>query len=111
MQNKNIDQHFTGTFNIDGEKITGELIYNKEKGVTMLNLIKQLTDVPIGRNYPNLDVITGVLNSGTTVTLFHNRCIKNHTQGFQTQQLIFVADYSIWSKRDANIGVQGVQTR
>lgn len=49
MQNKNIDQHFTGTFNIDGEKITGELIYNKEKGVTMLNLIKQLTDVPIGR--------------------------------------------------------------
>ena len=74
MQNKNIDQHFAGTFNIDGEKITGELIYNKEKGVTMLNLIKQLTDVPIGRNYPNLDVITGVLNSGTTVTLFHNRC-------------------------------------
>ena len=62
MQNKNIDQHFAGTFNIDGEKITGELIYNKEKGVTMLNLIKQLTDVPIGRNYPNLDVITGVLN-------------------------------------------------
>lgn len=101
MQNKNIDQHFAGTFNIDGEEIAGELIYNKEKGVTMLNLIKQLTDVPIGRSYPNLDVITGVLNSGTTVTLFHNRCIKNHTQGFQTQQLIFVADYSIWSKRDA----------
>lgn len=101
MQNKNIDQHFAGTFNIDGEEIAGELIYNKEKGVTMLNLIKQLTDVPIGRSYPNLDVITGVLNSGTTVALFHNRCIKNHTQGFQTQQLIFVADYSIWSKRDA----------
>lgn len=100
MQNKNIDQHFAGTFNIDGEEITGELIYNKEKGVTMLNLIKQLTDVPIGRSYPNLDVITGVLNSGTTVTLFHNRCTKNHTQGFQTQQLIFVADYSIWSKND-----------
>lgn len=100
MQNKNIDQHFAGTFNIDGEEITGELIYNKEKGVTMLNLIKQLTDVPIGRSYPNLNIITGVLNSGTTVTLFNNRCIKNHIQGFQTQQLIFVADYSIWSKND-----------
>lgn len=100
MQNKNIDQHFAGTFNIDGEEITGELIYNKEKGVTMLNLIKQLTDVPIGRSYPNLNIITGVLNSGTTVTLFNNRCIKNHMQGFQTQQLIFVADYSIWSKND-----------
>lgn len=100
MQNKNIDQHFAGTFNIDGEEITWELIYNKEKGVTMLNLIKQLTDVPIGRSYPNLNIITGVLNSGTTVTLFNNRCIKNHMQGFQTQQLIFVADYSIWSKND-----------
>lgn len=100
MQNKNIDQHFAGTFNIDGEEITGELIYNKEKGVTMLNLIKQLTDVPIGRSYPNLNIIMGVLNSGTTVTLFNNRCIKNHMQGFQTQQLIFVADYSIWSKND-----------
>lgn len=101
MQNKNMDRHFAGTFNIDGEEITGELIYNKEKGVTMLNLVKRLTDAPFGRSYPNLDVITGVLNSGTTVTLFHNRCAKNHTQGFQTQQLIFVADYSIWSKNDA----------
>lgn len=101
MQNKNIDQHFAGTFNIDGEEITGELIYNKEKGVTILNLIKQLTDVPIGRGYPNLDIITGVLNSGTTVTLFHNRCTKNHTQAFHIQQLVYVAEYSIWSKRDA----------
>lgn len=101
MQNKNIDQHFAGTFNIDGEEITGELIYNKEKGVTILNLIKQLTDVPIGRGYPNLDIITGVLNSGTTVTLFHNRCTKNHIQAFHIQQLVYVAEYSIWSKRDA----------
>lgn len=95
-----MDRHFTGTFNIDGEKISGELIYNKENGVTLLNLVKQLTDVPVGRTLSNLDVITGVLNSGTTVTLFHNRCTKNHTQLFQTQQLIFVADYSIWSKND-----------
>lgn len=95
-----MDRHFAGTFNVDGEEVTGELIYNKEKGVTMLNLVKQLADAPFGRSYPNLDVITGVLNSGTTVTLFHNRCTRNHTQGFQTQQLIFVADYSICSKSD-----------
>lgn len=101
MQNKNMDRHFAGKFNIGGEEITGELIYNKENGVTMLNLVKQLTDVPFGRSYPNLDVITGVLNSGTTVTFFHNRCTKNHTQAFQTQQLVFVANYSIWSKNDA----------
>lgn len=98
MQNKNEDMHFTGRFDIGGEEISGELIYNKERGVTMLNLVKQLTDLPLGMSYPNLDVITGVLNSGATVTLFHNRCTRNHTQAFQTQQLVFVADYAIWSK-------------
>ncbi|CDE72072.1 uncharacterized protein BN810_00903 [Acidaminococcus sp. CAG:917] len=101
MQNENIDRHFTGSFNIDGEEITGELIYNKEKGVIMLNLIKRLTDTPLGKRYHNLEVITGILNSGTFVTLFHNRCTKNHTQNFQIQQLVFVADYAIWSKSDA----------
>lgn len=101
MQEKNIDRHFAGTFNVNGEEIAGELIYNKENGVTLLNLVKQLTDDPIGSSYPSLDVITGVLSFGTTVTLFHNRCIRNHTQAFQVQHLNFVADYSIWSKSDA----------
>lgn len=100
MQNENMDRHFTGTFNIDGEEIDGELIYNKENGVTMLNLIRQLPVTSLGRRYSNLDVITAILNSGTTVTLFHNRCTKNHIHGFQTQQLVFIADYSIWSKSD-----------
>ena len=97
----NVDRHFAGTFNIGGEEIAGELIYNKENGVTLLNLVKQLTDEPLGKSYSNLDVITGTLNSGTIVTLFHNRCTKNHTQAFQIQQLNFVAAYSIWSKSDA----------
>ena len=90
--------HFTGTFNIGGEEITGELIYNREKGVTLINLVKQLTDTPIGSSYGNLEIITGILNSGTAVTLFHNRCTKNHTQVLQNQQLVYVAEYSIWSK-------------
>lgn len=101
MQDNNIDRHFAGTFNIGGEEITGELIYNKEKGVTLLNLVKQLTDTPVGKSYGNLGIITGVLNSGTKVTLFHNRCTQNQTQAFQTQQLVYVAEYSIWSKREA----------
>lgn len=101
MQDNNIDRHFAGTFIIGGEEITGELIYNKEKGVTLLNLVKQLTDTPVGKSYGNLGIITGVLNSGTKVTLFHNRCTKNHTQAFHIQQLVYVAEYSIWSKRDA----------
>ena len=94
----NMDMHFTGTFNIGGEEITGELIYNREKGVTLINLVKQLTDTPIGSSYGNLEIITGILNSGTAVTLFHNRCTKNHTQVLQNQQLVYVAEYSIWSK-------------
>lgn len=101
MKNQNVNQHFAGIFNIDGEEINGELIYNKENGVIWVNLVKQLTDISVfEKSYFKLDVITGVLNSGTVVTLFHNRCTKDHTQAFQFQQLIFVADYSIWSNSD-----------
>lgn len=100
-----MNQHFVGTFNIRGEKIDGELIRNESSGVTLLNLMKPLNGTfAIGNTYGNLDVITGVLNSGTTVTLFHNRCTQNFTQAFQTQQLVFVADYSIWSGSDATNG-------
>ena len=101
MQDNNIDRHFAGTFKIGEEEITGELIYNKENGVTLLNLVKQLSDTSVRKRYGNLGIITGVLNSGTRVTLFHNRCIQNQTRLFQTQQLVYVAEYSIWSKRDA----------
>lgn len=99
--NIDIDRHYAGAFNISGEEIAGELIYNKENGVILLNLVKRLTDTPIGSSYGNLDIITGVLNSGTTVTLFHNRCTQNQTQLFQTQHLVYAAEYSIWSKREA----------
>ena len=97
----NIDRHFTGTFKIGEEEITGELIYNKERGTTSLNLVKQSLDIPVGKSYGNLDIITGVLNSGIIVTLFHNRCTQNQTLLFQTQKLVYVAEYSIWSKRNA----------
>ena len=97
----NMDRHFAGTFKIGEEEITGELIYNKERGTTLLNLGKQLLDIPVGKSYGNLDIITGVLNSGIIVTLFHNRCTQNQTRLFQTQKLVYVAEYSIWSKRNA----------
>ena len=47
MKNQNVNQHFAGIFNIDGEEINGELIYNKENGVIWLNLVKQLTDISV----------------------------------------------------------------
>ena len=101
MQNINMDEHYPGTFNIGGEKLNGELIYNKEHGIIMLFIVKQFVNDSLGKHYSNLDVITGVLNSGTTVTLFHNRCTKNQTHVFQSQQIVSVADYSIWSKNNA----------
>jgi hypothetical protein len=35
MQDNNMDRHFTGMFNIGGEEIAGDLIYNIESGVTL----------------------------------------------------------------------------
>ncbi|MBO7665099.1 MAG: hypothetical protein J6S33_00930 [Aeriscardovia sp.] len=104
-----MDRHFLGDFNINGEEIAGDLIYNKESGAILLNLIKKVkvTDVfPIGRSY-GIDIITGVLHSGAIVTLFHNHWAKTYTQVSQnqplvlTQQLVFVADYAICSEGDA----------
>ena len=99
--NNDIDQHFAGTFNLCGEEITGEIIYNKESGALLLNLFVLLSeDHPIGKTYDNLSVITGALNSGAIVTLFQNRCIKNQTHFLQHQQLIFQTEYLVLSKRD-----------
>lgn len=99
----NMDRHFPGFFNINGEEMAGDLIYNEESGIILLNLI--VTGAfPIERNYGSLSIITGRLNSGVIVTLFHNRCVGNHTQislTHLTQQLVFVADYAIGSKGDA----------
>ncbi len=97
---ENIDKdiHYSGVFNILGEEISGELIYNKKKGTILINVIKNIRDVsPLGRSYANINSITGKMNTGAVVSLFHNRCVKNHTQAFHTQQLNFVADYMIWS--------------
>lgn len=102
----NMDRHFPGVFNFNGKEIAGSLIYNKESGAILLNLITEVkvTDVfPIGRSHV-LDTITGVLHSGVIVTLFHNRLLGNYPQLSRTgltQQLVFVADYAIRSEGDA----------
>ena len=95
------DQHFAGTFNVFGEEIPGELIYNEENGVTLISLVKLLSDTIRDKAYGTIEIITGTLNSGTVVTLFHNRCTKNITYVPHSQHLIFVAEYAIWSRKDA----------
>ena len=99
QDNIGIDKHFTGKFYIADEEIAGELIYNKKNGIILLNLIKTLVDPMVfGKSYKDVDIITGTLNSGAVVTLFKNKCVKNHTQAFQSQQINYVSKYLIWSK-------------
>lgn len=98
MFDNNQVRHYTGVFDILGEQITGELIYNKQNGLIVLNLIKELSDKNIfGNSFGTLSVITGKLNFGSHVTLFNNRCTKNHTEAFKSQQLNFIAESMIWS--------------
>lgn len=98
-ENKDVDRHYTGVFQILEEQISGELIYNKQDGVILLNIIKEVDSKSLfGKSYGTLPVITGKLNTGTLVTLFKNRC--NHTQAFRNQQLVFVSEYMIWSNTE-----------
>ena len=95
------DRHYTGTFTILNENITGELIYNKQNGVILLNLIKEIDSKSFwGKSYGNLPIIVGKLNSGAIVTLGNNRCTNNHTQAFSSQQLTFISEYMIWSNSE-----------
>lgn len=41
-ENKDVDRHYTGVFQILEEQISGELIYNKQDGVILLNIIKEV---------------------------------------------------------------------
>ncbi|MCQ2741575.1 MAG: hypothetical protein MJ210_05650, partial [Alphaproteobacteria bacterium] len=100
-ENIDVDRHYTGVFQILDEQISGELIYNKQKGVIMLNIIKEVGyKTPIGKSYADIPIITGKVNSGAVVTFFNNSCVNNHTHVFSSQQLNFVSEYCIWSKSE-----------
>ena len=92
----NRDMHYVGEFEVEGDIISGEIIYNKGNGVILLNLNREVDTIvsAIGKkNY-----IIGKLNYGQTVTLFHTRCIRNHTQNFRLQNLQFIPEYMILGK-------------
>lgn len=96
-----IDRHYTGVFQVIDEHIPGELIYNKQNGIILLNLIKEVNSKSLfGKSYGTLPIITGKLNTGAVITLFNNRCSNNHTQAFSSQQLVFVSEYMIWSNSE-----------
>lgn len=98
---KELDIHYTGVFKILDEQISGELIYNKQNGVILLNLVKQVNAEDFfGKSYGILPIIVGKLNTGTIVTLFNNRCTTNHTQAFTNQRLKFISKHMIWSNAE-----------
>lgn len=94
-ENIDVDRHLLGEFQLDDECLQGEIIYNKESGLIWLKIERE-THVTMGKPYGSIPLITGKLNSGAHVTLYHNKCIKNHTKNFAYQKLIFQSDYMIF---------------
>ena len=94
-ENIDVDRHLLGEFQLDDECLQGEIIYNKESGLIWLKIERE-THVTMGKSYGSIPLITGKLNSGAHVTLYHNKCIKNHTKNFAYQKLIFQSDYMIF---------------
>lgn len=98
------DAHHVGEFDLDGDIFSGELIFNRKKGGIVLHLTKELTDEELfSKHYGIIDSITGKLSSGVIVTLFNNRCIKNHTENFKVLTLNFMSDYFIWSNKEKRL--------
>lgn len=94
-ENIDIDRHLLGEFQLGGETLHGEIIYNKESGGIWLEIERE-THGDIGKSYGPSSLITGKLHSGALVSLYHNKCIKNHTKNFTYQKLIFRSDYMIF---------------
>ena len=100
---KDQDRHYTGVFNVEGDIINGEIIYNKGNGIILLVLEKEIIEnYTLHKSYGNIRIITGKLNTGASVTLFENRCVLNHEQVFQYQTLEFISQRMVFAHEDAS---------
>lgn len=88
------DQHFLGLFQLEDSVFHGEIIYNKENGQILLS-IQYPTKEFIERPQGTIPQITGQLNTGQAITLYHNVCIHNNTRLFQNQHFVFCSKYFI----------------
>ena len=96
-ENIDMDRHLLGEFELDGEKLNGEIIYNKENGVILLKIEREVCKLS-GKSYGSIHLITGKLHSGALVSLYHNKCVENHTRNFAYQTVIFQSDYMIFGR-------------
>lgn len=100
-ENIDEDRHFLGEFYIDDEVFQGEILYNKESGIILLSIRKETREV-LGNSYGTISLIKGKLHSGSQISLYHNRCIKNQTQLLAYQDLVFRSDYIVLGPTQAS---------
>ena len=93
-EHTDMDRHILGEFQIGEESLLGEIIYNHESGIIWLKL-EQEVPKGIGKSYGSIPLIVGKLLTGTFISLYQNKCIKNHTQQFSYQTVIFQSRYMI----------------
>lgn len=98
--NRDINRHFVGQFNVVGEDIPGEMIYNNKNGMILLNLNKEVDQdhTMFDKIYGKIGCISGKLNTGEELVCCNCNCIKNHTENFTYQHLQFHVDYMIIGK-------------
>lgn len=88
------DRHILGLFQLEGNDYHGEIIYNRENGHILLS-IQYPTKTGMERPLGVIPHITGKLNTGAAVTLYHNMCIRNHTNLFSNQHFVFRSEFFI----------------
>lgn len=94
--------HYIGQFSFLGETMEGEIVFYRERGLILLKLSREVKDYyqALSMRVSKQEVISGKLNIGWTVTLYHNRCIKNFTRIPSYQQIEFSCEYVIFHNQD-----------
>lgn len=94
--------HYIGQFSFLGEMMEGEIVFYRERGLILLKLSREIKNYyqALSMRVSKQEVISGKLNIGWTVTLYHNRCIKNFTRIPSYQQIEFSCEYVIFHNQD-----------
>ena len=94
-----MDNHYIGTFEIDGRKFEGEIIHNIYSGVIKLSVsfvLNSFDEIRI-KYSQNLRVIKGRLTNGKIVNLYNNMLIENSSYNVQYQKLVYSVKSMLWS--------------
>lgn len=98
----NLSYHSKVDIFFGGYRFICEIVHNIQNGIILLAVRFELNSLDDYRIVPsqNPSVIIGKLTNGTVVNLYNNRLIKNHTQNFQYQELLYSIKNMIWSYKE-----------